>query len=167
MEDIIDIYEPIYTEPSHLPLILIILGSLLLLAGGIFLLIRFLKRKKADPQRYYNEIMKVCLQLKDSIETTNSRDFSYTLTRSIGKYMSAIYNKNFSSKTRDELEFEFNTHPDLKKYRDAFFIIMKYLGPAKFARYEIPEAQKSSVLHQVVETMTDMHQDYLERETNV
>lgn len=102
MEDIIDIYEPVYRESNQL-LVVSLITILLVLALVFILLKKFRKKKRVTPSELYSKSLDDLIFLKGELGKTGSDKSLQKLRSILINYFLKIEGLNYSSSTSNEL----------------------------------------------------------------
>ncbi|MBN2618574.1 MAG: hypothetical protein JXR64_09730 [Spirochaetales bacterium] len=114
MNDIIEIYDPIYREPNIIIYILlgIILLALIFLIGRVIYKKIREKRSFKSRRHYYEESINNLTNIKLHIEKFDSYEFSMKITNIIKKYLATIYGEKIKALTLEELFIKLNLKND-------------------------------------------------------
>lgn len=158
MEDIIDIYDPIFRETNNILLILIISFIIILISFIIFFVIKKIKSKKIfiTPEQQYKKTLDKYLDLQSKMNTLDTTSYSSTVTFLFKEYLTELLNFDFLSATNQEmlLKLKLLTTKDDEILADYF---MNKLEPAQFGKYEIDEKEKNIIIKNCVDTITNLY----------
>ncbi len=152
MEDIYDIYEPIYRESTKLPgIILFILLGILLLLLTLFIIKKIRNKKNpVTPEMMYKEVIEKLTNLQTDINTISSYDFSTLLSSLYKNYMSNLYILNFRSDTAEELFFRLNDDKSILR-----FLFINCIEPSLFGKKEVKIEDRKTIIKECVESITE------------
>lgn len=152
MEDINDIYEPIYRETSKSVGILIIIAIVVSIVILTIFIINKLKNKNkpvTQMQKYQN-VLNNLTKLQADIENISSYEFSTRLSKIYKNYLSSLYNKNYTSDTAEELFYDLNEEDCNLK-----FLFVNYIEPSLFGKKNIKIEDRRATIKECVENITN------------
>lgn len=104
MEDIYDIYEPIYKNTNYIPLIIISTVIVLIIIALVFIFLKKRKSKKIITiDTMYEKSLSNIVFLKGEVSKLSSKDFLIKSNRILFNFLGFIYNKNYFALTSGEL----------------------------------------------------------------
>lgn len=159
MEDIIEIYEPIYRKTFNYMPILIILISILIVTVALLIILKRKKRKLVlTPEQKYKNILNDYIELQKSITTISSRDFSNKTIYMFKSYISDFYIKGYKSSTTKEMldRLNLDSNSRSQKLEDIF---LNKLEPSQYGKFEIEDSLKHDIVKECVDFITEIYND--------
>ncbi|MGL1892114.1 MAG: hypothetical protein OCD02_10845 [Spirochaetaceae bacterium] len=157
MEDIIEIYEPIYRETSKVLPITLLFLLILLIGIGLFFLFRYIKYKKSiiTPEHKYKKCLDSFLILQNNIEKKSTHDFADKVSYLYKKYLTDLYSTDFNSTTAEEMiEKLLLFNVDNVLIKDMFINIIE---PCQFGKLHINIDQKNITIKNCVDSITTQY----------
>lgn len=152
MNDIIDVYEPIYRETNYLIPILLAIIIAIVLGVSIFLLIKKLKRrtKTESPQKRYERCLDDFLKIDNK---SNSHDFSNRVNYIFKNYLTHYLDSDFMALTTNELlgrleELNIPVYPLLDN------LFREKIDPALYGNIDIDSDSREKTVESCVECIT-------------
>ena len=152
MNDINEIYEPLYRETSKLPLIILLSVALFLSGFVAFFILRKIKGKfkTITPQQEYNNTIETFTNIQKEIDNKSSYNFSVETSFAYKNYLSKLYNNNLVAATGEEL---FSTINDTTNIGELY---INRIEPTLYGKRELSTVDKNNILREFVESIT-MH----------
>ncbi|OQY39367.1 MAG: hypothetical protein B6229_03815 [Spirochaetaceae bacterium 4572_7] len=154
MEDIIDIYPPIYRNPNNIIAILITIFITILVIVGIYFIIKYIRKKKGykTPKQKYEICLTDFLELQNKEEEISSKEFTVKLNSIFKEYLATIYSSKLLSTTPEELYAKLE-EKGLSNDRLKNFIIND-LQVAKYGHGLLSRENKDQGIKECVEAVT-------------
>lgn len=158
MNDIIDVYEPVYTSTNYAFPILIILLTILVSSSVIFLILKLKKRKTVvlTPEENYKNCLESLGNVNKEKESLKSSDYASKINFIYKSYLTTLLNYDFTALTTDELIERLGSLeiPQIGKIEDYF---KNYLDPALYAGISFNSDIKDEVIKNCVESITFLY----------
>lgn len=157
MEDILDIYEPVYRENSLLLPVIIVL-SVLILLSVVLVFIYFKKRikKHLTHDEIYAMYMDKYTDLKKSIVQISSYDFANKVNSYLKGFITELYKKDYYHATIEEL-ITYMESFNISMLNDFKNIYLEHLQPAMYGNVAISKEDKDSIIVNCVEITTQLY----------
>jgi len=161
MEDIIDIYEPVYRSTFHWGILLIIVSAIIL-GVFIFLILKKIRNKNLTPSidEVYNNTLEEIIILQKKLPNISSKIFSYEVTNLLKKYLSFSFNSDFKHLTNEEIISRLMTENFLDQNLNTY--LLKNLQEAHFGKLDLTEEIKTSILESVANTVNIVYKNLSE-----
>lgn len=164
MEDIIDIYDPIFRPANYTTIIVITVLSILALSTIIFFVIKYIKGKSKiiTPEERYKAVLNSYL-LIDKEEST-SLIFSQKISYIFKEYLETWFSDNYQSSTSEELVNKLKrlNLPNIDKLSEIF---KNQLDHVLYANSSLTKDQRKEIMKEIVDSITFIYNK--EAENNV
>lgn len=153
MNDIHDIYNPIYRESNELPITILIIILTLLCLTATFLILRKLRNRKESPktlEEVYIDVIKNITSLGDRLHESHLYYFK--------EFLSFVYNKNFLSMTHEEL---LTNNP---MNSDKLETVLLNLERRVYAKDHLNPNEEKETITDIVEVITTIYNSKKEAE---
>ena len=157
MDDIIDIYEPIYRNNSRILFIMLISAGIIVTTIGLYFLIRYIIKRRAflTPEMKYKKCLDDFLELQKEKTTLTDRDFSLKINNIFRTYLSTLYSSSFIAFTPEELYAELESkgvsNVNLKR------LIVRELQTAYFGHGKLHWDLKDQTIKEFADTITYLY----------
>lgn len=155
MDDIIEIYEPVYRESNNLLLLLIIVLAAIVLLIITILVIKRIKNQKSKitPEQQYQHVLGSYIKLQKKIDMLSSHDFSNYASNIFKSYLSDLYLKDYISLTAQEMLINMYQESG-EKNESLEEIFIHKLEPAQFGKLELNSSTKNIIVKECVDYIT-------------
>ena len=157
MNDIIEIYDPLYRTTNNYLLILIVIIGLALLASIILIVLKKIKSKIkiVTPEEVYNKTLDDYLIIQNKIDNTETSDFSESVIQTFRIFCTKILKKDFYSMTHTELVNEIKQF-NLKEFNNVNNIFKNKLEASQYGKLDLTIDEKNEILKLCVESVTQI-----------
>lgn len=154
MDDIIEIYEPLYRETFNIWPIVITAGTVFLLII-LFIILRKVKRKKeaVRSEGLYKKTLNDFIILQSTVDSVTSHYFSNEVMTIFKEYLTQIYNKFYRAATIPEMLKKLNSdvNKDTKELQELF---INEVEPAQYGKLELNLQSKNKIIKECVDLIT-------------
>lgn len=144
MNDILDIYEPVYSPPNYFLIILITISIILIITGLVLFILKKLKNRPKTATQKYEETLDSFLFLKGEAGKIKSKDFLIKCNKILLSFLDYSHSKNYASLTSGELMEMLQNYIIDKKFILSFF--PKKYDLILYGKYEIDAQEKLEIL---------------------
>lgn len=121
MNDIVDIYEPIYETPNYLFIVVIAIGVVALITVTLFLIIISRKKSVVTLETKYKSSLDNILFLKGKVGKLQSKEFLKDANEILFNYIFYQLSENYNSLTSSEIVQNLNNLSLENQYIKEFF----------------------------------------------
>lgn len=159
MEDIIEIYDPIYRESMNFTPIIIIVLSILLIFAAI-VIFRKVKQKKSiiTPEQRYQKALDDYLELQKEIDSLSSYSFSNRAADIFKSYLSEHFLRDYKSTTTHEMINQMNRDSNHRsEVLEQYF--EEKLKPAQYGKLELESTLKNEIVRECVDYISELYSE--------
>lgn len=155
MNDIIDIYEPLYRESNYTLLIVLLSCLFIGIVFGAFQIIRYLKSRKNEPtkEECYKNTLDQFLKLQKRSEKLSSNIFSSDLITIYKKYLTDLLKDDLMSATIEELIIKLRKQ-SLTDMDGLEKLLTNKISPALYGNQNILDEDREMAIKACVDTIT-------------
>ncbi len=158
MNDIVDIYEPIYREGNNILLLLIVALGLIIIGFSLFFIIKYFvkKSKIVTPEMHYNNCLNNFIKLQGNIGNISSHDFSLEVNTIFKSYLTRLYDISYLPNTAGEIIEKLKSE-ELETNLDLEDIFVKNLEMAQYGKKELEASQMHILAKECVDIITTIY----------
>ncbi len=158
MEDIIEIYDPIYRDTNNIIQILLISLIVVIIAVVIFYVVKRIRKRVIiiSPEQQYKNTLDKYLELQNKMDELDTTTYSADVTYLFKDYLTMLFKLDFLSTTNQEMLLKLRAmteHSD-ETIEDYF---LNRLEPAQFGKYEIDKDEKNLIIKNCVDVITNLY----------
>lgn len=166
MDDIFEIYEPVYRDGIS---IIPILVTIFLVAGLIISAVLIYKKLKnrvklLTPEKIYKNFLDEVLTIQNEMGKSDSHQFSQRVTFIIKKFLTDFYHTDFLHTTNSEMIEKLHglTNRDLNGLKISF---IEKLEVSQYGKMSLNNMEKDEILKSSAETITNIYNELKEKES--
>lgn len=159
MDDILDIYEPIYETTNYIPIITLIIAVIILLLIGLFLYRKHKKDKEVTLESTYKKSLDDILFLKGEAGKIGHRVFVKRANTILFEYLSFHFSEDYIHLTSKEIIETFKAKTIISDYILNFFSTRNDL--ILFGKDEIINEDRIELLKEYGELLTSLYRSTL------
>lgn len=144
MNDIIDIYEPVYSPPNYILIIIVTILIILIVTGLVLFLLKKLKSRTKTATQKYEETLDSFLFLKGEADKIKSKNFLIKCNKILLSFLDYSHSKSYASLTSGELMEMLQNYIIDKKFILTFF--PKKYDLILYGKHELDKEEKFDIL---------------------
>lgn len=158
MEDIIEIYDPIYRDTNNIILILLISFIVAIMTVVILYVVKRIRGKEiiiTSEQQYKNTLDRY-LELQNKMDILDTTSYSADVTYIFKHYLTMLFKLDFLSTTNQEMLIKLSSVTEYSNETMTDYFLNR-LEPAQFGKYQLDNNEKNLIIKNCVDVITNLY----------